>query len=192
MSEVRNACDDDMLLDEVWALYFHDPLDKSWTMSSYVYLTNISSARDFASVSYALKNNFVCRGMFFLMRELVFPCWDDKHNIDGGCACIKVPVHCVPQYWKELCMRLLTESMWKSEEEGERWSLPELPIVNGISISPKMNCSVAKIWLGPHPTSCNIPPNVIIRYLDLPIGHVGDVIYKYNRDNISSTYNKTK
>jgi hypothetical protein len=77
-------------LDEVWTLYFHEPSDTDWNTSSYLRVADVSSLEDYASVRHALRG-YTVHGMLFLMREHIFPCWDDKNNIEGGCLSIKMP-----------------------------------------------------------------------------------------------------
>jgi len=177
----------DVLLDEVWTLYFHDPLDAAWTTQSYVRLSDVSSAADYASAT-AVLGDRLTKGMFFLMREQVFPCWDDKNNIDGGCACMKVPSSSVERYWDELCVRLLSESLWKQRTTDPAGH--PLPPITGISVSPKMNYSVIKVWIGSDlelPVTDRRCDPQVSRNLDLPPGYVGDVIFRYNRDVIGQS-----
>lgn len=160
------AEDEPHYMDEVWTLYFHEPSDDNWTMPSYLRVGDISSIEDYAAARYALKNR-VPDGMFFLMREHVFPCWDDKNNLEGGCLSIKLPKRVVEPFWEELCVRTLSETLAKKKEDAH--------IVNGISVSPKLFYSIVKIWLAEERDSTDF---------DIPRGYSGEIVFKRSRDFI--------
>jgi hypothetical protein len=128
--------DGTVFLDDTWSLYFHDPLDSDWTLNSYTKICNVSSANDFWGAHAAIGAN-IAAGMFFIMREHVFPCWDDKYNIDGGCVSIKVPREAVSRTWRELCVDMLSEAMQTPGSAND---------VNGLSVSPKHNFCIIKLW----------------------------------------------
>ena len=140
-------------LDDVWRLYYHHPDDADWTTASYRPLATIGTANEFWGMQGAIGER-VRDGMFFLMREHVFPCWDDKYNIQGGCLSIKVANDAVARTWRELCSEMLSEGM-----EAECAALAAGATgaegasgaggveVNGISVSPKYNFAIIKLWL---------------------------------------------
>lgn len=135
MSSLPN---DEVFLDDIWCIYFHDPDDRDWTFSSYKKLSVLSSAEEFWGVQQRVREH-VMKGMFFIMREHVFPCWDDPNNIDGGCLSFIVSKADVPQVWEVFCARLLTERLSKDPDKSQS--------VNGLSISPKNDFCIVKIWL---------------------------------------------
>lgn len=156
-------------LDEVWTCYFHEPSDHDWTTSSYFRVSDISSIEDFATIRYSFRNRHtsINDGMFFVMREHVFPCWDDRHNIEGGCLSMKVPKKSADEFWDELCVRVMSDTLASKKEDME--------LVNGISISPKTFYSIIKIWLSEEIHGQNF---------DIPRDYIGNVVYKRNRDFI--------
>lgn len=163
-------------LHDIWTAYFHDPSLPDWTTRSYVRLCDVSSVEDFASLRQALLDK-VPNGMFFLMREHVFPCWDDKHNIDGGCLSVKLPKAMAEGFWNDLCARVLGEVLWIQQSAGG-----DSP-VNGVSISPKTYYSIIKVWL-----SRQCDPS----QFDLPPGYKGELLYKPNRDTIRDSQTTTQ
>lgn len=157
-------------LNDLWTLYFHDPFDNDWTNKSYQRLANISSVDEFWEHQLCLSEH-AHQGIFFLMREHIFPCWDDPYNIEGGCLSIKVLKDNMRQFWEDMCTKLLGETLLVDEHK-EQWSK-----VCGISTSPKKHFCIIKIWLSDNTLSDKKYFNI------LPI-YYGDLIYKLNRDNI--------
>ena len=77
--------------------------------------------------------------MLFVMRNGITPMWEDKHNRQGGCFSYKVSNRFVPDVWKQLFFLLCGESLCIKKEDNQ--------YVNGITISPKKNFCIIKIWL---------------------------------------------
>ena len=179
------------LLDDTWTLYFHEPSNNDWTMPSYVRLEQISSVESFWQVHEGIKK-YLSHGMFFLMREHVFPCWDDVHNIRGGCISIKVLKEELESFWELAVVRMLGDRLVVSgqgpgspnspkdrpntaevnEEEPDVWSM-----VNGISTSPKRYFCICKLWL------CEGAPTEK-RFFRLPGNFHGEPLYRSNIENI--------
>ncbi len=164
---------EDVLLNDLWNVYFHDPSDSNWTSTSYVRLGDIASVDDYWSHASCWNNN-ITKGMFFVMRDGIFPCWDDAENIDGGCLSIKILKDVMPEFWQECTMRLVGETLVKDEYRDKFWN-----IVNGISTSPKKHFCIIKIWL-------RSTTFTDINCFDIPCKNHGDIIYKSNRDNIEN------
>jgi hypothetical protein len=127
-------------LNDSWCLYFHDPKGEDWSRGSYVRIGRVSTIEDY----WALENNLRDRlhiGMFFLMRESVFPLWEDKENIKGGYLSIRIERPHVLSSWETICGRILGETFLKPEYAGL------FSRINGVSISPKKAFCIMKIWL---------------------------------------------
>jgi hypothetical protein len=155
-------------LHDVWTFRFHDPNDPNWNLNSYVRLADVATIDDFWSVHAAVRGS-LCNGIYFVMREHVFPCWDDKHNVDGGCISIKVLKEDMLQCWEHLVMHLLGERL--VADDGA-WA-----VVNGISTSPKRYFCIIKLWLRDGSRTER-------RQFRLPPGYGGEVLYKSNIENI--------
>lgn len=167
----------DMFLNDIWNIYFHDPFDMNdWTNTSYTRVATIGSIKEFWSNMYHLKKN-VQKGIFFLMREDVFPCWDDPNNIKGGCISIKILKEHVPDFWETLCIRMLGETLLK-EDSRQHWHS-----VNGISTSPKKHFCIIKIWLRDDMLASK-------EHFNIPSNYYGDILYKSNMDNIHNDNEK--
>jgi hypothetical protein len=161
----RNASDD--FLHDVWTWYFHDPDDADWTFPSYQRLADSASMSDFWTVQTAVEP-FLTRGMFFVMRESVYPCWDDEANMRGGCLSMKVLKDELPAFWAHMVQHVLGESIVRTGESD---------IVNGLSVSPKRFFSIVKLWLRDDTRRDG-------REFVLPPGYSGEVLFRLNVENI--------
>lgn len=161
---------EDTYLNDIWTLYFHDPDDNNWSLDSYHRLADISSVESFWRIQKLLKEH-IHNGMFFLMREHIFPCWDDKHNKNGGCLSIKVLKQDMKEFWEKLCITLVGETLLQ-QEFSHLWQN-----VNGISTSPKKHFCIIKIWLQTNNLNSKV-------HYNLPLNFYGDILYRSNLDNI--------
>jgi len=162
---------EDTLLNDLWSFYFHDPFNNDWTLQSYIKIDDISSVESFWTVHETFIEN-IHMGMFFLMREHVFPCWDDPFNKDGGCLSIKVLKQDIKTFWESMCTGLLGETLLLENKRKTSWDK-----VNGLSCSPKRSFCIIKIWL---------KSELLVTDFNIPPGMYGEVIYKSNSDNIGT------
>ena len=162
-------------LNDVWSLYFHGSDDPDWTLSSYVRLTDVSTVEDCCRAHKGI-SEYIPENMFFMMREGVYPCWDDPKNMYGGCISLKVSKADACLAWETICARVLGETMLATDMNG--WES-----VNGISISPKKYFSIIKVWLkdGDH----NKPSD-----FSIPGWYHGDVLYRSHMDCIKANSEK--
>jgi hypothetical protein len=77
--------------------------------------------------------------MLFVMRHNIFPTWEDPLNKAGGCFSYKIPNKNVYPVWNELFKLLCSEKLSNKDEISKH--------INGITISPKKNFCIVKIWL---------------------------------------------
>lgn len=157
-------------LNDIWNIYFHDPYDENWTNPSYIRLNTISSVEEFWQTFTCLKTN-INKGMFFLMRESIFPSWDSPENINGGCLSIKILKESLPAFFEDLSIKLLGETLLK-EQHRNKWDS-----IVGLSSSPKRHFCIIKIWLSDTSLANKDFYDILPKY------H-GDIIFKLNRENI--------
>jgi translation initiation factor 4E len=119
-------------------MYFHDPFDHKWDIRSYRLIGTISSVNEFVAMFQAYKELFV-NGMFFIMREHILPQWEDENNKNGGCFSFKLNKSVINDQFFNICATILGETLGKSRKFSEN--------VNGISISPKKNYHILRIWI---------------------------------------------
>lgn len=164
--------EEDIFLNDLWSIYFHDPFDNDWTLPSYKRLGNIASVKEYWMHQVSWKEH-IHQGIFFLFREHIFPCWDDPNNINGGCLSIKVLKENMPMFWEDMCVKLLGETLLKKENEKD-WQK-----ICGISTSPKKHFCIIKIWLSDDSLNDK-------KYFDIIPMYYGDIIYKSNKESITN------
>jgi hypothetical protein len=86
-----------------------------------------------------LESNHLQNGMFFIMRDDIFPTWEYPDNREGCSISFKVPASNLKENWDILIKRVLTEDILK---EKDKYNL-----INGLSISPKKEFNIIKLWL---------------------------------------------
>jgi len=170
MTDSVTECVDEtaeIFLSECWTLYFHDPDDNQWTSSSYKIISHFSTLQDwcYTDVSFA---NLWQKGMFFIMREHIQPLWEDPLNKDGGCFSFKVNKPDAGQFWFKLASLLLGGSLGKTQEVDSK--------ICGISMSPKRNYCILRIWVQSHDYN-----NIDSYNLDIP--SYSQVLYKSHNEN---------
>ncbi len=125
-------------LNDIWCLYFHDPYDMNWEANSYKFITTISSVNNFIEF-YKTFNEILTKGMFFIMREHIMPRWEDDNNKNGGCWSFKINKNEVLDKFFEICSQILGETLGKNDLISNN--------INGISICPKKNYHIIRIWI---------------------------------------------
>lgn len=135
-----------------WNLYYHLPSDKKWDLSSYhTILGNIDTVEGVVAINQAIPENIVKYCMLFAMRDGITPMWEDPKNRNGGCFSFKVINKQVFSVWKSLFYAICGETLFINKAYHK--------LVNGITISPKKNFCIVKVWL----LNCSVQdPNLII------------------------------
>ena len=126
-------------LETPWILWNHGIHDKSWTNDSYKNIYTIKTVEEAIAVSQAIPPRLVKNCMLFIMRKGITPLWEDPRNRGGGCFSYKVNNKIVTDCWKNLSYSLTGESLSKNANLQKQ--------INGITISPKKNFCIVKIWL---------------------------------------------
>lgn len=140
-----------------WNLYYHLPQDKNWELSSYSpIMGNIERADQLVALNETLPENIIRFCMLFAMRKGIAPMWEDPQNRNGGCFSYKVINKQVVDVWKTLMYAMCGETLCVNPKYN--------PLINGITISPKKNFCIVKIWL----KDCSVQdPNIIIPIFNL-------------------------
>jgi len=140
-----------------WDLYYHLPHDKNWDLSSYTVIMNsIDTAEKLISLNETINENIVKNCMLFVMRSGITPMWEDPKNRNGGCFSYKVSNKQVYEVWKNLFYLMCGDSLCENPANSKH--------INGITISPKKNFCIIKIWLD---VSSLQDPNIIVQIPNL-------------------------
>jgi len=130
-------------LSDKWTLWAHLPHNTDWSLKSYIPISTFSTVEETIAVTESLPPQLVENCMLFMMKEGITPMWEDKKNRDGGCFSYKVINKNVPKAWSDLIYRIVGCSISNSSSFVNS--------VTGITISPKKNFCIIKIWM----TNCN-------------------------------------
>lgn len=137
-SETSSVVENCHNLYDKWVMYAHLPHDTDWSIHSYKNILELENVEQCISLFEAIPNKMSQNCMLFLMKNNIKPMWEDIENRNGGCISFKVPTHVIPDTWKDLCYRLIGNTLCKDKER--------LSKINGITISPKRNFCIIKIW----------------------------------------------
>ena len=128
------------LLNNKWNLLYHLPNNNNWELESYVQIiNNIETADSILLLNEKISEVIVTNCMLFVMKEGITPLWEDKQNRNGGCFSYKILNKHVYDVWKQLFFLICGETLFSDDEYNKN--------VNGISISPKKNFCIIKVWM---------------------------------------------
>jgi hypothetical protein len=130
-------------LSDKWTLWAHLPHNTDWTLKSYIPIYTFTTIEETIAITESLPSTLVENCMLFIMRHGINPIWEDPKNRDGGCFSYKVLNKNVAKAWSELTYRIVGGSISSGT--------PFINSVTGITISPKKNFCIIKIWM----TNCN-------------------------------------
>ena len=137
-----------------WILWTHLPND-DWSFHSYKKIITIETVEQALSLFENFPENIIKNSMLFLMKDGIKPIWEDELNKDGGCFSYKVNNKLVNDLFKKMAYVLM----------GENLASPEInKLINGITISPKKNFCIIKIWF----STCQFDnPDIIYNFESL-------------------------
>ena len=138
-------------LSDSWILWAHLPHDTDWSLKSYMKIYEFNTVEQAITITETLPPVLVTNCMLFLMRKGINPIWEDERNRNGGCFSYKIPNKDVPDAWKQLSYSLIGETMSDNKKL--------LPHINGITISPKKNFCIIKVWFA----NCSFQDAAVIR-----------------------------
>ena len=138
-STLATKAQDHHTLTDCWCLWAHLPHDTDWSIESYQNLYTVRTAEDIIAITESLPDTLVKNCMMFLMKEGIKPTWEDPRNRSGGCFSYKVNNKHVYNVWKELSYVLVGNTISRDEDFVAN--------VTGITISPKKNFCIIKIWM---------------------------------------------
>ena len=130
----------DHALSDKWTLWAHLPHDTDWTLKSYKKIFDFETVEQAITLTETLPEKLIKNCMLFIMRDGIQPTWEDERNASGGCFSYKINNKHVKESWSALTYRLAGETITNDPSLSK--------IINGITISPKKNFCIIKIWTG--------------------------------------------
>ena len=129
---------EDYKLNTNWCLWYHSIENNNWNNSSYKLIYTIRNLYDIKVLNDTILTHYLQNGMFFIMRENVFPTWEDPENRNGCCISYKIPGSDLKNKWDFIFNKILTENILKDTKNYNE--------INGFSISPKKEFNIIKLW----------------------------------------------
>ena len=127
----------DYKLKNRWTFWYHSINDNNWKINSYHKLYSIENIYDYKIIEDSFKNNHYYNGMYFIMRNDIKPIWEDPMNRMGGYISFKIYSNDLINKWNYLIKKCIMEDIFIDNND----------YINGISISPKKEFNILKIWL---------------------------------------------
>lgn len=139
MTSETSQTEDFHKLSDNWTLWAHLPHNIDWSINSYIKIHTFKNVEETIAVTETLPSILVENCMLFMMREGIKPTWEDPKNRNGGCFSYKVSNKNVHKAWKELTYVVVGGTVSKD--------VKFVNSVSGITISPKKNFCIIKIWM---------------------------------------------
>jgi hypothetical protein len=122
-----------------WNLWAHLPQDIDWSSKSYIKVYSFNTIEQAISILEIMPPELIKSCMLFIMRDGIVPTWEDPKNRNGGAFSYKVSNKTVVDIWKELTYVLVGDTISTNNSFTD--------CVTGITISPKKNFCIVKIWM---------------------------------------------
>jgi len=126
-------------LSSKWVLWAHLPHDTDWTINSYKPIYTFTTIEDAIAITETLPDALIKNCMLFIMKDGIKPMWEDPQNKNGGCFSYKISNKIVCSAWKHLTYAIVGNTVSKK--------MSFVDDVTGITISPKKNFCIMKIWM---------------------------------------------
>lgn len=150
--ETENSTESFHKLSDKWTLWAHLPHNTDWSLDSYIPIHTFTTVEETIAVIESLPSTLIENCMLFIMRKGINPIWEDPKNRNGGCFSYKVLNKNVSKSWSELTYRIIGDSISNNASFVKS--------VTGITISPKKNFCIIKIWMSncDHQNPANVAP----------------------------------
>jgi hypothetical protein len=122
-----------------WVLWYHTPSNPDWSINGYHKICEFKYAEDVVKIIPLIPENIITNCCLFFMKKGIDPIWEDKSNCNGGAFSYRITNKFVLETFRDLSFVVAGETTGSSRLFNDK--------VNGITISPKKNFCVLKIWM---------------------------------------------
>lgn len=124
-----------------FSLFYHSPTESSYEEDTFKVLFTLNNEEEILAANKALldKEAELLSGNFYLMKNDIKPIWNNDIHINGGTIGWKIDKVDSIKSWQNLFILFLSNSL---DSLNEKYN------ITGISINPKKNCNILKIWFG--------------------------------------------
>jgi len=143
----------DIIFDNFYTFYFHNVDENDFTIEKFKKIGTINNMVDLSKIINTIPT--ITSGMFYLMKNDVKPLWEE--NIKGGFWTFKLMKKDADRIWRILILNFVSNTITKNSNESD--------LITGISISPKINNCIIKIWTKFNPDNTNAS-NILNDILD--------------------------
>jgi translation initiation factor 4E len=126
-------------LSDSWTLWAHLPHDTDWSLKSYSEVLTFNNIEELITLNNTIPERMLKNCMLFMMKEGIKPIWEDSENRDGGCFSYRISNKFIKNIWDELSYRIVGNNSSDNKDL--------IKTINGITVSPKKNFCILKIWL---------------------------------------------
>jgi hypothetical protein len=126
-------------LNNEWTSWIHYQNDNDWTLESYQQITKFTNLKETVLFIENLNETIIKKTMVFFMKDAILPLWETEDNIEGGCFSYKITNNNIVNIFKTLLYKIIGNTLISDENIMNN--------INGISISPKKNFCIIKIWI---------------------------------------------
>ena len=126
-------------LNNNWTCWIHYQNDNIWTLDRYQKITTLVTLKDAVLFIENLDEDIIKKSMLFFMKDSILPLWESEDNINGGCFSYKISNINIVNIFKILLYKIIGNTLSSDETTSNN--------INGISISPKKNFCIIKIWM---------------------------------------------
>ncbi len=122
-------------LNQTYTFWYHSPENIDYSITSYIELLEFNTLEEWWVLDKFVRRDMIENGMFFIMKAGCLPVWEDSNNVNGGCISWKVDRKNSYKCWIDCIGHFIMNTLGNLSGK-----------VNGVSISPKKNSSIIKIW----------------------------------------------
>lgn len=125
----------DYSLTDEWYLWYHSSKNSSWKNESYKKIYKLENLYDIKFIN-SLDYDYLKVGMYFIMKNQIFPTWEHPDNRMGATISYKVYDAIALEKWNYIMNGIITNTIYISNNT-----------INGASIVPKKKYYIIKIWV---------------------------------------------